>query len=62
MLSTLLRAGYTPAELESVELTQITEILREAFEHEGGVLGFGRFLLTVAAPSTHTLTAFSASL
>lgn len=42
LLSTVLRAGYTPAELESAELTQMTGILREAFEHEGGVLGFGR--------------------
>lgn len=42
LLSTVLRAGYTPAELESAELTQMTEILCEAFEHGGGVLGFGR--------------------
>ena len=45
LLSTVLRAGYTPAELESTELTQMTEILREAYEHEGGVLGFGRYFM-----------------
>ncbi|KAI6785533.1 Copalyl diphosphate synthase-like protein [Emericellopsis cladophorae] len=56
LLSTVLRAGYTPAELESAELTQMTEILREAFEHEGGVLGFAPFFEPDVDDSAKTIT------
>ncbi|KAI0454428.1 Copalyl diphosphate synthase [Xylaria acuta] len=43
MLSTLLRAGFTHADLESPELTQMLDIMSHSFEVEKGVLGFAPF-------------------
>ncbi|KAI0203005.1 Copalyl diphosphate synthase [Astrocystis sublimbata] len=43
MLSTLLRAGFTQADLESPELTQMLDILSRSFEAEKGTLGFAPF-------------------
>ncbi|KAK2594823.1 hypothetical protein QQS21_007451 [Conoideocrella luteorostrata] len=59
MLSTLLRAGYTPAELESAELTQMTEILCQAFEQEGGVLGFAPHFEPDVDDSAKTITSLA---
>lgn len=41
MLSTLLRAGFTHADLEGPELTKMLDIMSHSFEVEKGVLGFG---------------------
>lgn len=41
MLSTLLRAGFSASDLESPELTKMTEVLQASFEKENGTLGFG---------------------
>jgi hypothetical protein len=41
MLSTLLRVGFTQADLEGPELTKMLDILSHSFEVEKGVLGFG---------------------
>ncbi|KAI1128184.1 Copalyl diphosphate synthase [Nemania abortiva] len=43
MLSTLLRAGFTRADLESPELTKMLDIMSHSFEAEKGVLGFAPF-------------------
>ncbi|KAI0861469.1 Copalyl diphosphate synthase [Xylaria cubensis] len=43
MLSTLLRAGFTHADLESPELTKMLDIMSHSFEVEKGVLGFAPF-------------------
>ncbi|KAF2964174.1 hypothetical protein GQX73_g9398 [Xylaria multiplex] len=43
MLSTLLRAGFTQADLEGEELTKMLDILSHSFEVEKGVLGFAPF-------------------
>lgn len=44
MLSTLLRAGFTHADLEGPELTKMLDIMSHSFEVEKGVLGFGMIL------------------
>jgi hypothetical protein len=41
MLSTLLRAGFSASDLESPELTKMTEVLQASFTKENGALGFG---------------------
>lgn len=43
MLSTLLRAGFTHADLESPELTKMLDIMSHSFEVEKGTLGFAPF-------------------
>ncbi|TGJ87119.1 hypothetical protein E0Z10_g1665 [Xylaria hypoxylon] len=43
MLSTLLRAGFTQADLEGTELTKMLDILSHSFEVEKGVMGFAPF-------------------
>ncbi|KAI1751254.1 Copalyl diphosphate synthase [Xylaria castorea] len=43
MLSTLLRAGFTHADLKSPELTKMLDIMSHSFEVEKGVLGFAPF-------------------
>ncbi|KAI0972982.1 aphidicolan-16beta-ol synthase [Xylaria arbuscula] len=43
MLSTLLRAGFTHADLEGPELTKMLDIMSHSFEVEKGVLGFAPY-------------------
>ncbi|OJD36443.1 ent-kaurene synthase [Diplodia corticola] len=40
ILSTLLKSGYTAADLDSRELDKAKEILAQVFEDEGGIIGF----------------------
>ncbi|KAL1626218.1 hypothetical protein SLS54_003053 [Diplodia seriata] len=42
ILSTLLKSGYTAADLDSRELEKAKTILAQVFKREGGTIGFGR--------------------
>jgi len=59
MLSTLLRAGFSPSDLESPELTKMTEVLQASFEKENGALGFAPFFEPDVDDTAKTISTLS---
>ncbi|KAH8799111.1 Copalyl diphosphate synthase [Xylogone sp. PMI_703] len=59
ILSTLLRGGFAPSDLESAELSKLTEIMDNSFEKENGVLGFAPYFQSDVDDMAKTITSLN---
>ncbi|OJJ05787.1 hypothetical protein ASPVEDRAFT_137870 [Aspergillus versicolor CBS 583.65] len=59
VLSTLLRAGFSPADLESAELSKMKEFLKRAFENENGTLRFAPYFSPDVDDTAKTITSLN---
>ncbi|KAL7778241.1 hypothetical protein CFE70_004918 [Pyrenophora teres f. teres 0-1] len=59
ILSTLLKAGFSPMDLESEDLVKMTNILSGAFEKENGVVGFAPYFAPDVDDTSKTITSLN---